>query len=279
MSRYPGATFRPIRENSTEPTIMPTQLILHSAVTRADSLWAFFQRSDVVVESHMYVQHDGDCEQYIDTNRQADANYKANVRAVSVETWDGGDPDHIPWNEPQLARMVDIAVFMHRTHKMPLRMAPRWDAPGIGGHTLYPSYWTNVRGKTCPGLARRQQVAVIISRARARVAAPIIKPGPVAKPVVGVKAPRFPLPAGYYFGPKDGPKESVSGYFSHSADFGTFQNQMIRRGWRAMKSDGRYDVPADRDIIIAFQKEKHLVADGHVGPATWNAAWTAAVTK
>lgn len=280
MSRYPGATFRPLAENSTEPLITPTQLILHSAVTKADSLWGYFQRKDIELESHLYVQHDGDCEQYIDTGRQADANYKANVRAISVETWDNGDPDHLPWNEAQLLRLVDIAVWAHRTHSIPLRLAPSWDAPGIGGHTLYPTMWTNVKGKTCPGQARKPQIAVILSRAKARVSgqtAPV-KAGPVAKaPAVGMRAPAFPLPRGYYFGPRSGPKESVSGYYSNRTQLMAWQNQMRRRGWN-ITADGYYN-DQDRDVAIAFQKEKRLVVDGHIGPATWNAAWTAPTTR
>lgn len=178
---YPGATYRPLAEATTEPLRTHTQLIFHSAVSKADSLWGFFQRSDVVVESHFYVQKDGDCEQYIPADREADANYLANRRALSVETWDDGDPNTIPWSEPQLARLVEIAVWANRVKGVPLVRAPRWDAPGMGGHTDFPE-WSNVRGKTCPGLARRAQVQLIIDRARAvvegRVPPPAPQPGP-----------------------------------------------------------------------------------------------------
>lgn len=166
-SRYPGATFRALPENTTEPVRKHTQLIFHSAVSAADSLWGYFSRSDVTVESHFYVQDDGDCEQYIDATREADANYKANPRALSVETWDNRDPNRIPWNDLQMDRLVDIAVWAHREKGIPLVRAPRWDAPGMGGHSDYPMVWTNVRGKTCPGTARKPQVEIIIARARA----------------------------------------------------------------------------------------------------------------
>lgn len=168
MSRYPGATWRPLTENEKQHHISPTQLIFHSAVSKGDSLFGFFEQEKVVVESHMYVQDDGDVEQYMDTNVQADANYKANPRAISVETWDNGDPDHVPWNSAQLYRLAEIAAWAHLEHSIPLVRCPTPTSPGVGGHTDYPE-WTNVPGKTCPGLARRGQVKTIIALAQAMV--------------------------------------------------------------------------------------------------------------
>jgi hypothetical protein len=101
-------------------------------------------------------------------------------------------------------------------------------------------------------------------------------PAPVVKP--GVKAPVFPLPRGSYFGPRTGPRNSVSGYYSHSEDYKRWQIQMQRRGWK-IAADGHYDVGRDDVIIKAFQKDKHLPQDGLVGPVVWALAWTAPVTK
>lgn len=168
MSRYPGATWRPLTENATQRKIKPTQLIFHSAVSKGESLFKFFEQKGVVVESHFYVQDDGDVEQYMDSHVQADANYKANPRAISVETWDNGDPDHIPWNSAQLYRLAEIAAWAHLEDDIPLVLAPAHDAPGMGGHTDYPQ-WSNVSGKTCPGLARRRQVKTVIAMAKAMV--------------------------------------------------------------------------------------------------------------
>lgn len=90
-------------------------------------------------------------------------------------------------------------------------------------------------------------------------------------------APAFPLPSGSYFGPKDGPAESVSGYYSHRDDLRTWQSRMAARGW-AIDADGLY---GDQTAKVArqFQAEKGLSADGLIGPATWAAAWTAPITK
>lgn len=272
--RYPKATWRPLRENDTEAFITATQCVFHTAVTKADSLWAYFQRPSVVVESHGYIQEDGDAEQYIDYRRQADAQAAGNARAISWETWDNADPEHVPWNDKQLARMVDIAVDLNRQLHIPLQRCRTWDGPGFGGHRDFPQW--NPNNHSCPGTARSRQIAVILDRARVIVAGK--KPGPVPTPVKpGVKAPRFPLPAGYYFGPKSGPKESVSGYYSHRTDLKVWQTQMAKRGWK-INVDGYFD-KQDEAVALAFQKDKHLHADGRVGPATWNAAWTASVTK
>lgn len=280
MAIYPGASWRPLPENETEPAIAATQLIFHSAVSRGESLYAFFSRADVVVESHFYVQGDGDAEQYIDTARQADANYRANVRAISVETWDNADPDRIPWTEQQMARLTDIAVWAYHQHGIPLRWCDGPDAPGIGYHSLFPG-WSPVV-KTCPGLARRPQVQQIINRAVAAVtgnvapapAGPVPVPAPEKKQ--GLTAPPFPLPPGWYFGPRSGPRQSVSGYFGYREALAYWQRRMKERGWQ-IGFDGLYG-PETAGVARAFQAEKGLVIDGLIGRATWSAAWTAPVT-
>lgn len=86
----------------------------------------------------------------------------------------------------------------------------------------------------------------------------------------------FPLPAGYYFGPADGPVESVSGFYSYRDDLRAWQQQMADRDW-TIEVDGLYG-PGTGDVAEAFQKEKGLTADRLIGPATWDAAWEAPVT-
>jgi peptidoglycan hydrolase-like protein with peptidoglycan-binding domain len=88
--------------------------------------------------------------------------------------------------------------------------------------------------------------------------------------------PNFPLPAGYYFGPKEGPEESISGYYSYRAELKSWQVRMAERGW-PIEADGLYGDQTG-DIAEAFQKEKGLTVDRLIGPETWKAAWTAPVT-
>jgi hypothetical protein len=102
-----------------------------------------------------------------------------------------------------------------------------------------------------------------------------------ATPAPSPAYPSFPLPPGYYYGPLDGPKVSISG--RHPSDTGamrsglrTWQQRMRDRGW-AITPDGYYGAQT-RAVALAFQKEKGLHVDGLIGPATWAAAWTAPVT-
>lgn len=62
----------------------------------------------------------------------------------------------------------------------------------------------------------------------------------------------------------------------HGDDVRMWQLQMSKRGWR-IAVDGAYG-PASEKVCRAFQAEKHLVADGVIGPATWRATWASKVT-
>lgn len=162
MARMPGAVWRPLPENSTQSRITPTQVIVHSAVDSPSpltSLFGFFRRTDVTVESHFHVMVDGTIEQYMDTTVRADANRYANVRAISIETEDNGDPDNTPWTPAQIESILKIIRWAHEVHDIPLRVTPAWDQPGIGYHSMWgaPGPWTPSRGKTCPGRVRITQ--------------------------------------------------------------------------------------------------------------------------
>lgn len=152
---------------------------------------------------------------------------------------------------------------------------------------------------TCPGtydLARldrlaRGQSAKPIAVASKGTAKPVAKPA--AKPANGaacVKAPAFPLPSGYYYGPPSGPVQSVSGRSRNSRVPGdviqvkgrwrskglaVWQARMQARGWNIGKdgADGRYGNDTER-IVRQFQKNKGLAVDGKIGKATWDAAWS-----
>lgn len=99
----------------------------------------------------------------------------------------------------------------------------------------------------------------------------------VPPPAAGT-APSFPLPAGHYFGPAEGPAESHSGYYSSSdqANLDAWQTRMADRGW-TITADGLYG-PQTADVAASFQAEKGLGVDELIGPDTWGAAWTEAVT-
>lgn len=98
----------------------------------------------------------------------------------------------------------------------------------------------------------------------------------------------FPLPAGHYFGPKDGPNTSVSGFYDRSfrgkkdAEWlQIFVRQLRKRGWNAIEggryltrwgNDGRYGDEYG-DLVEAFQRDQKLTRDRKLGPLTWRAAF------
>jgi peptidoglycan hydrolase-like protein with peptidoglycan-binding domain len=55
-----------------------------------------------------------------------------------------------------------------------------------------------------------------------------------------------------------------------------FQRRLRQRGWR-VEADGRFTLAVER-VVRAFQREKRLLVDGKVGPATWRQIWEASVT-
>ncbi len=94
----------------------------------------------------------------------------------------------------------------------------------------------------------------------------------------------WPLPAGYYFGAKGGPSESVSGYYGRSFKgvkdrdwLKRWGAQMGKRGWSLKANlpsgnDGFFG-PEYAKFVKRFQADQGLVVDGRLGPRTWKAAF------
>lgn len=160
MAKCSFAVWRPLPENWTEPKITVTQFVYHTQVGYFGGLYSWFNRSDVYAESHFGLSMGGYLEQYIDTARQADAQYHANIRAISLECEDKGDPIKHPYTDAQLEVMVRLGRWSMEHHPILPRKCPTWDASGFGYHSMWgaPSHWTPVRGKTCPGSTRIRQL-------------------------------------------------------------------------------------------------------------------------
>lgn len=93
--------------------------------------------------------------------------------------------------------------------------------------------------------------------------APAPRPAPGRRPAPPAAHPAYP---GYEMHPSD----------HYDGNVKTWQTQMRRRGWK-VKPDGMFG-PKTVHVARAFQAEKHLGADGIIGPRTWQAAWTAPTT-
>lgn len=161
-------------------------------------------------------------------------------------------------------------------------------------------------GRVARRVRKHSQVRYVIrpNWSKASVSAPEpSKPAaakPAAKPAsskpASSKAPAFPLPrktgALYYYGPASGPITSVSGKTRNTAvpndvtkdahgnyrskGLYAWQKQMKARGW-SIDVDGKFG-PQTEKVVRQFQKNKGLGVDGKIGPGTWAAAWTEAVT-
>jgi hypothetical protein len=150
-----------IPESYTQDSMNPTQMIFHSlsAPWTCERVREFWNEPGQTLESHLYVEYSGRSAQYVKATTVAHANYAANVRALSVETESNvGHTD--PWTEEQLNELIDIGVWGHRDHGIPLQLAPAWNAPGFGYHGMYPEW--SPSGTACPGDVRIAQFRDIV---------------------------------------------------------------------------------------------------------------------
>ncbi|GLW91778.1 N-acetylmuramoyl-L-alanine amidase [Actinokineospora globicatena] len=168
MAICPFATWKPLPANSKQARMTPRLAIVHTAVDAPGEtdLWGWFAQSGL--EAHFFIQNDGDLLQYMDTNVVAEANYKANNFAVSIETEDDGAPRTTEWNAKQTATLVRLLDWLCTVHPtIPRRQADRWDGSGVGWHSMWGlntkaqpgiNPWTSALGKDCPTAPRIAQM-------------------------------------------------------------------------------------------------------------------------
>ncbi|MFE1550568.1 hypothetical protein [Streptomyces sp. NPDC058718] len=166
MAWYPGATRYELQpESDDQPAIRPTQFIFHSiaAPWTAKRVYEYW-RDSTNLESHFGLGYEGDIAQFIGTETRADANYQANRRpdgtgAISLES--ASNLEHTdPWTAQQIPELIDVGVWAHRTHGIPLRICRTHNDPGFGYHSLH-SEWS-VSGTACPGAARIKQFKEVV---------------------------------------------------------------------------------------------------------------------
>lgn len=107
-----------------------------------------------------------------------------------------------------------------------------------------------------------------ISGTSVAVAAAAGRLGKPASPSAGRT--KFPLPAGYYFGPLSGPVQSISGMAPDGSDE-KYRPHIARvQAVVAVRVDGLYG-PNTMHAVTGWQAVHHLQADGLTGPKTWAA--------
>lgn len=199
MARYPGAAWKPLG-SQTEPRMSRHAILCyHTMVGSLRGTDTYFRGQGFYgVESHFGVGHatDGDLDgavwQWQDTAFCADANLDGKPEVVSIETSDGGDPNR-PWSPKQIDALVELGVWVCKTHSIPPRLI-NGNQPGSTGIAYHrqgcdhsSSYrprgwpydqwrvpngvrWSSALGKTCPGDVRiKQLVDVVIPRIKAGV--------------------------------------------------------------------------------------------------------------
>ena len=141
-----GGHWRPLPDSGREPAITMRAVIHHSIVGSAEGAYQYFAGS-TAVESHFIVKKNGYFWQCMSLGEQADANFRANAFAGSIETEDNGHPDTDPWTPAQIDTLVWLSLEMRRLRpRIARRRCRTWDDAGLGYHTLFPQ-WTNVPGK------------------------------------------------------------------------------------------------------------------------------------
>lgn len=191
MSWYPDAVKLELQpESSSQPAIKPTQFILHSVAAPWDEkrIYAYWHDS-TNLESHYGLDYDGSLGQYLSTQTRADANYLANRRpdgtgAVSLESASNTKASD-PWTTKQLAAIIDLGVWLHKQHGIPLRICRTASDPGYGHHRMFKDW--NPNGHSCPGDARAAQFTkTIFPGIVAKAGAPAAAVPPSAVPKVSL---------------------------------------------------------------------------------------------
>jgi hypothetical protein len=156
------------RFSNPPPSIVPTQIIFHSACDNYGVSGHLSWQLSGSLESHVYISRPGALYQIVNYTQRAQANYQANRRsdgtgALSAET--GSDIEALdPWSDEQIDTMVEWArERISQFPRIARQRCPSPTAPGIGFHTMFgaPSAWTPV-AKTCPGPERKKQFASIV---------------------------------------------------------------------------------------------------------------------
>ncbi|GGV86680.1 hypothetical protein GCM10010294_67580 [Streptomyces griseoloalbus] len=166
MAWYPGATRMELQpESDAQAAIRPTQFIVHSVVAPWDEkrIYAYW-RDSTNLESHFGLDYDGSIGQYIGTETRADANAGANRRpdgtgAVSIETASNTSATD-EWTPEQIEQLVQLGVWLHERHDIPLRICRSHSDPGFGYHSQFREWSTS--GTACPGKARIRQFREVV---------------------------------------------------------------------------------------------------------------------
>lgn len=170
MARMPGAHW--LGEHSPRRPMSRYDIVcVHTIVGYAPAHAAHFSTHD-----------NGRIDQSRDTKYRSAANLDGNHRVIAIENEDGAK--NVPLTDAQVTACAKILAWAHRTHGVPLQLAPNskpgsrglaYHRQGIDGNFggyKYPGRvdggekWSSVYGKTCPRDNRIAQLPEILRRAK-----------------------------------------------------------------------------------------------------------------
>jgi len=182
MARMPGAKWS--GEHSPRNKMQRYDIVcIHTIVGYAPAHAAHFSTSG-----------GGTIWQSRDTKYRSAANLNGNHRVIAIENEDHG-PAFGSWNtrdghavpaltDAQVEANAQILAWAHKTHGVPLQLAPNsrpgsrglayhrqgidgnWSGYAYGGRVSGGEVWTEHRGKVCPGDRRIAQLPAILARAK-----------------------------------------------------------------------------------------------------------------
>lgn len=165
MAVYPGAVWKPLPQNDTQPKITPTQVILHSTTAPDDNgTWVFFAHGSAGAgtEAHFLVDYDGGVIQCMDTTVRADAQFDGNTHGISIETASNSQASDA-WTPAQGEAIVALGKWLLTVHPGIGQRECRTDAdPGFGYHRLFTAW--NYNHHSCPGDLRVKQFPMILAQ-------------------------------------------------------------------------------------------------------------------
>jgi len=263
-----------------------TTIVLHTAEGATDyqSLGSFFANPASGVSSHVGIDDTPNTVgEFVPRSGKAWTAANANPWSVQAELCAFADWDSATWNSHQ--------EMLHNTARWIAEEAAYFDIP-IVGLTAAQAQDPNTRG-VCQhndlgsmggghwDCGPSFPMAQVLELAGGSVPAPAPSPPPAPGPTPGA-APPFPYPAADYLGQPSPDPHCHSGYYGgvDQQNVRTWQAQMITRGWDLGSSgaDGMFG-PTSSQVASQFQAEKSLSSvDGLVGPETWAATWTAAIS-
>lgn len=280
-------------ESDAQPAIRPTQLILHSiaAPWTERRIGEYWDEPGINLESHFGLGFGGGLAQFIGTETRADASAAANRRsdgtgAVSIET--ASNLQHTdPWTDEQIESLIELGVWLHQRHGIPLRICRTADDPGYGYHSLHRAWSTS--GTACPGAERIRQFRETVFPGI--VAAASGSPAPAQDPQPDVPQEEFDMPVlGGELRPGFDPVGNLiippsvpSGrrmYLNIGADMGSVHGRvdiyLSGQGWRNL---GVFKIGTDTDLAFYLLPAgtrkvnvKRIAGEGidPATPAAWN---------